>query len=293
MKKFMTIAIILLAYGSHIFAQTSGSGAAAPPTSPTNPAVLVPQAAKLFGHVVDRQHQALSNATLELYPDCDEPRDTCRKVLKSTTSGADGAYSIDEVGLTPGVYRLRAQLSAWLAKMKVPVNIPADNGKSFDFVLQPNRRDEVGRLSGISSEDAKEIFEAAKFDGDIPLEFLAAEVVADASTSPTEKQKFVGVAHTNLMLLKDVSFIDGTVVYPVAQIKAVNRLTGEEFRINPDAKGEFKVKVTGVGTYDFFSQNPVTGSKELLIKDITVEPDTKKHIYFAGTAGHGEGRRAH
>ncbi len=73
----------------------------APPPQPAD---------NLRGHVVDRQGKGLLNATLELYPNCDEPKDACEKALKSTTSNNEGAYSIDEKGLTPGVYRLMSQL---------------------------------------------------------------------------------------------------------------------------------------------------------------------------------------
>ncbi len=248
----------------------------APPPQPAD---------NLRGHVVDRQGKGLLNATLELYPNCDEPKDACEKALKSTTSNNEGAYSIDEKGLTPGVYRLMAQLLPYTPKMKVPVNIPADNLRPLNFILQQYRRDEIGKLAGLTPDDAKEIFAAAKAKKDAQLSYLTAEMLSESLSSVVERLQYRTEAIEAFSSLRKTAVISGTFerVDTDSNVRAVNRLTGEVFNVFISAHKTFEIKVTGVGSYDLFLFNPKTDSGTLIKRDVVVEPTAERVLRFPDT----------
>ncbi len=141
--------------------------------------------AELRGHTQDRNHKALSNVVLTLYECSELQSGKCEKTLASTTSHEDGTFTLKESDVKPGVYSLMAELAPFLPKMKIPVNIPNDNAKSFDFVMQIEART-AGRLEGLSGEDAEEVYAAAKIKKEDELAILAAAVMKENGLDATK-----------------------------------------------------------------------------------------------------------
>ena len=143
---------------------------------------------ELTGQVHDKSHKELARAVLTLY-NCDDPaRQACDKALASTISDAHGKFVVVASGIPDGVYSLGVQLRPYLPRVKAPVNIPGDKGRSFDFLLLADQRDYSGRLMGATAQDAREIYAAARIAKDVKLEALSAQILNDDARATQSAQ---------------------------------------------------------------------------------------------------------
>jgi hypothetical protein len=154
-----------------------------------------PAQGQIKGHVHDQANKPLSQAILKLY-DCDASIGNCAKALRVARSSSDGSFTVKANGMKPGVYTLEANLPPfYLSKAKVPIILPDDNGKSFDFVMLSDTRDAAGNLVGVSAEDAKEIYAAAKIEKNAQMEALSARIMNQAQPNAPKKEEAPQYAH--------------------------------------------------------------------------------------------------
>src|SRR5579872_2870823 len=109
------------------------------------------------GHVYDKASKPLTGAILRLY-DCDDSVADCGTPVGGARATADGTFVVETKGMKAGTYTLEATMPPfYLAKAKVPVFIPQDYGKNFDFLMQQDTRDGACNFLRMSSQQAEEI----------------------------------------------------------------------------------------------------------------------------------------
>jgi hypothetical protein len=145
---------------------------------------------QMTGHVHDPSDKPLPQAILKLW-DCDASVENCQgKPISVARSLEDGSFVLDARNLKRGIYTLEAALPPfYLSKAKVPVLVPQDFGKSFDFVMQQDTRDAAGNLVGVSAEDAKEIYAAARIEKNAQIEALSAKILNGRQQLPSGPSK--------------------------------------------------------------------------------------------------------
>jgi len=132
---------------------------------------------QIRGQVQDQAKKPLAEAVLKLY-DCNDKFGSCEKVIRLTRSGPDGSFILNAHGVKPGAYSLEATLPPfYLPKAKEPVIVPDDGARRFDFVMLSDTRDEAGNLVGVSADDAKEIYAAARIEKNEQLGILCMQIV--------------------------------------------------------------------------------------------------------------------